>query len=124
MQVCVEGSMFQDVMVFLKDLDSSWNSHDLERILSHYSEDYMLVSPVVKRVLGIEDGTLVGKEAVRKWWRRVLDKVPDLKFSIIDIAENINSIAMVFKSSHNNKNVVSIFYFNDEGKIIKEYFYE
>jgi hypothetical protein len=116
--------MTMNTKQFLADVIDSWNSHDLEKILSHYSDDFELTSPGIKNILGIDSGTLKDKTNVRKWWRRVLDKVPDLRFELIDIAESADSIAMIYKSSHNNKIVASIFHFNEDEKIKKEIFYQ
>ncbi len=98
----------------------SWNSHDLERILSHYSEDFELTSPLIRQALNIETGMIKGKERVREWWRSVLNKVPDIHFEFVDIAESVECKALIQRSSHNNKNVVSIFWINDDDLIEKE----
>ena len=103
---------------------NAWNSHDLENILSHYRDDFELNSPIIKKVLNIESGTLIGKEAVRGWWRQCLNKIPDLTFEFIDVAESTDgSIALIQRSSHNNKHVVSIFYIDENNKIYKEIYY-
>lgn len=40
----------------------SWNSHDLDRILSHYSDDFEMSAPFIIRILGESSGVLKGKE--------------------------------------------------------------
>ena len=49
---------------FARDWIDSWNSHDLERILSHYSDQFEMSSPVIIQVAGEPSGTLKGKDAV------------------------------------------------------------
>ncbi|MFN4352761.1 MAG: nuclear transport factor 2 family protein [Hylemonella sp.] len=49
---------------FSKEWIESWNSHDLDRILSHYSEDFTLSSPYIAQIAGVSSGSLTGKEAV------------------------------------------------------------
>lgn len=105
---------------FAMEIVEAWNSHDLERILSHYSDDFELTSPLIKKVLEIDDGTIKGKKQVRDWWRSILARAPNLHFEFVDVAESVDCKALVQKSSHNNKNVVSVYWFNEEGKIRKE----
>jgi ketosteroid isomerase-like protein len=113
-----------NLIEFSHDLLAAWNAHDLDVIMDHYSDDFEITSPVIKSVLGIEDGTISGKENVRIWWRRVLDKVPDLKFTFHDTALTADgSMLLMYKSSHNGKTVASAFHFNDKGQIKREIFY-
>jgi hypothetical protein len=58
-----------------------------------------LTSPLIKERLGVENGTIKGKGGVGKWWKRVLDKIPDLKTEFIAFAESIDSVVLVQKIS-------------------------
>jgi len=49
---------------FATDWIASWNAHDLDRILSHYTDDFEMSSPVIIKVADESSGTLKGKEAV------------------------------------------------------------
>ena len=111
----------QDFSVrFLDD----WNSHDLDRIMSHYSEDFVITSPIIQSRLGINDGTIKGKENVRKWWERALTVVPDLTFTFHDTAiASDGTLLLMYHSSHNGKTIASAFTFNDEGLICREFYY-
>lgn len=117
--------MLPDLKIFFQELIQSWNSHDLDSILSHYSDDMELTSPIIRSRLNISNGTLKGKEKVREWWKRVLNKIPDFKLNFIDFAiANDDTVAFIQKSSHNQKYVVSIFNFNENGKICKEKYFD
>ena len=50
--------------VFAADWIDSWNSHDLSRILSHYSEDIEMSSPVIVEVVG----SCLAPSKARKQW--------------------------------------------------------
>jgi len=50
---------------FASEWIESWNSHDLDRILSHYSDNFEFTTPMIKVKLGFEAGTLKGKEVIR-----------------------------------------------------------
>ncbi len=49
---------------FARDWIDSWNSHDLDRILAHYSDQFEMSSPVIIQIAGEPSGTLNGKEAI------------------------------------------------------------
>ena len=53
---------------FAADWIESWNAHDLDRILAHYSDDFEMSSPYIITVAGEPSGTLRGEEAVRAYW--------------------------------------------------------
>jgi ketosteroid isomerase-like protein len=51
---------------FAADWIESWNSHDLGRILSHYTDDFEMSSPLIVQLAGQPSGKLKGKEAIRR----------------------------------------------------------
>ena len=62
-----EKIMKPDPQRFAADWIEAWNSHDLDKILSHYSEDFEITTPMIKVVMGVETGTLRGKESIRRY---------------------------------------------------------
>lgn len=115
--------MRNDAKEFARDLVAAWNSHDLDRILAHYSEDFELTSPVLKRVRGLEDGTLRGKNAVREWWRHALDKVPELRIELVGMSSGVDSAAMTQRITGVDGLGVSFFRFAQDGRIEREIFH-
>lgn len=103
---------------FADEWISAWNSHDLELILNHYSDDIEVTTPMIKMAAGIESGTLKGKDAVADYWRKALSKIPDLHFELIAVTECIHSIALYYKSVM-DKMCIEVMFFNDEGKVYK-----
>lgn len=84
----------EDAKQFADHWISAWNKHDLEEILSHYTDDFEMTTPMIQRVLGIESGTLKGKAAIGDYWRAALKRIPDLKFSIIEVTSGVNSVSI------------------------------
>lgn len=103
---------------FAKDWIDSWNSHNLDDILSHYSEDIEVTTPMIKLAGGIDSGTLKGKEAVGEYWKKALTKIPDLKFELIDVTESVESVALYYKSVMNKK-AIEVMFFDKNGKVNK-----
>lgn len=87
----------QFVQDFAAEWIAAWNSHDLERILAHYSEDFRMSSPVIRKVMGEPSGTLAGKAAVRTYWARALAANPGLKFRLVEALGGVDSITIVYE---------------------------
>jgi ketosteroid isomerase-like protein len=101
---------------FAKDWIASWNSHDMQDILSHYSDDIEITTPMIKMAAGIESGSLKGKEAVAAYWNKALERIPDLHFELVDVTQGVNSVALYYKSVM-NKMCVEVMFFNEQGKV-------
>ena len=79
----------------------AWNAHDLERILSHYSDDVVFVSPFAVEIAGRADGRLEGKEALRAYFGAALERFPDLKFEPIALMTGLDSLVLHYRSVQN-----------------------
>jgi hypothetical protein len=103
---------------FAKEWINSWNSHNLEDILNHYSDDIEITTPMIRLAAGGSTGSLKGKEAVKDYWAKALQKIPDLYFELIDVTEGVDSVALYYKSVMNKK-AVEVMFFNEAGKVNK-----
>jgi len=101
---------------FVREWIEGWNAHDLERVLAHYADDFEMTSPLIVQRLGIADGKLKGKEAVRRYWSQGLASMPDLHFNLIDVIVGVNSVAIVYESQTMSRTVVEYIQF-DERKL-------
>ena len=103
---------------FAKEWIESWNSHDLEDIMKHYSEDIEITTPMLKLAAGIESGSLRGKEQVRAYWQKALTKIPDLHFELVEVTSGIDSVALYYKSVM-NKMAIEVMFFNENRLVNK-----
>ncbi|MFH6991327.1 nuclear transport factor 2 family protein [Flavobacterium sp. FlaQc-48] len=103
---------------FANEWIESWNSHDLEDIMKHYSDDLEITTPMIKLAGGIESGSLQGKEQVKAYWQKALIKIPDLHFELIEVTSGVNSVALYYKSVM-NKRAVEVMFFNENGLVNK-----
>lgn len=111
-------SPLMDAKAFAQKWISSWNSHDLADILRHYSEDIEVTTPMIKMATGMENGTLKGKDKVAAYWGKALEKLPDLKFELIDVTAGVDSIALYYKSVM-NKMSIEVMFFDKNGLVNK-----
>ena len=105
---------------FAEEWIAAWNSHDMEAILQHYAEDIEITTPMIKLAGGMESASLKGKESVRKYWEKALEKIPDLHFELYEVTTGVNSIALYYKSVM-NKNAIEVMFF-DEGEKVNKMF--
>jgi len=75
---------------------ASWNSHDLDRIMTHYEDAIELTSPVAAQLLGTPDGKVAGKANLRAYFQRGLEAYPDLHFQLEDVLWGINSVLLYY----------------------------
>lgn len=102
---------------FAADWVAAWNDHDLDRILSHYADDFVMTSPVIIQ-LGFEDsGMLRGKAAVGAYWRKALQLIPDLHFELLDILVGVGSITLYYQGARGR--AAEVFHFGADGKVIR-----
>lgn len=105
---------------FAAEWIDAWNSHDIERVLAHYTEDFEMTSPFIARLAGEPSGTLRGKAAVGKYWRHALTMIPDLKFELIAILTGVNSITLHYKGAQ-DRLAAEVFHFDPSGKVVRAF---
>jgi ketosteroid isomerase-like protein len=86
-----------------------WNSHDLDRIMSHYSDDFEMTSPLIIQLKLDESGTLKGKNAVRDYWQKGLSMSPELHFELIDVFTGVNSLTLYYRR-HTGKTAAEVLF--------------
>jgi len=84
---------------FAMEWVQAWNSHDLERVLSHYDDSVILISPRARLVLGVDYGAVRGKPALRDYIKRALERVPDLTFTLDRVFSGVNSVVIEFHTN-------------------------
>lgn len=107
----------EEAQQFANEWMQAWNSHNIEAILSHYTEDFEIESPLAKKRFPESGGILKGKQAVRKYWNMGLERNPNLEFEIIDVLFGVRSLSIYYLSKSSNKRVIETMTFNDYGKV-------
>jgi nitronate monooxygenase len=89
----------------------AWNAHDLDRVLSHYTDDVVFRSPFIA-ALGVEEsGVLVGKEPLRAYWTLGLERFPDLHFEPIRELFGVGGVTLHYRSD--TRRVAEVLEVND-----------
>jgi hypothetical protein len=105
---------------FANDWIDSWNSHDLGRVLSHYSDTFEMSSPYIAQIAGEPSGILKGKAAVGGYWAKALQIIPDLRFESLSVLVGVDSITLYYKSA-GGRLAAEVFHFDADKKVAKAY---
>jgi len=92
-----------DAKEFARDWVDAWNSHDLERILSHYSSDVVLISPVAAKLTGEASGMVRGKDALRNYFQKGLELFPNLQFTLVDVMQGLSSVVLYYENQRGTR---------------------
>ena len=108
---------------FAKHFAAQWvnsrNSHNLETILAHYSEDFTIETPMTLKLVPESKGLITGKAAIRSYWTIGLEKIPDLEFEILNVLTGINSLTIYYVNKATQRKSTESMFFNAEGKVNK-----
>jgi len=83
---------------FARDWIAAWNSHNLDRILSHYASNVVLSSPAAAKLLKEQSGTVTGIVGLRSYFQLGLDAFPNLRFDLIDVLVGVSSVVLLFNN--------------------------
>jgi ketosteroid isomerase-like protein len=75
----------------------AWNTHDLDRVLAHYAEDFEMSSPFIAEMAGEKSCRLRGKPAVRAYWAKALQLIPDLRFDLLEVLTGVDSLVIRYR---------------------------
>lgn len=101
-----------------EDWIDAWNSHDIDRIMSHYAEDIEFTSPVIVQLLGDESGQLRGQENLKSYFLKGLAAYPKLKFELIEVLSGISSI-VIYYINHRQTHTAEYMEISTSGKVTR-----
>jgi len=97
----------------------AWNAHDLDAILSHYTDDFEMSSPIIVSAMNEPSGRLKGKQIIREYWAGALKKYPTLHFEIQQVLTGAGSVTLVYNGVRGIS--AEVFLFNEVGKVYAAY---
>lgn len=87
-----------DYEAFATAWEAAWNSHDLDRILAHYSNDVVFRSQKAMSLVG--QGELHGRAALRAYWSQALTAQPNLSFVVVEVFKGHGMMALTYQNQH------------------------
>ena len=102
---------------FAQEWVNAWNAHNLDLVLEHYEEDFVLQSPMITTITGDPSGRLLGKTAVRSYWSAALQRLPSLHFDLLDVLLGADCVTLYYRGHRGL--VAETFFFNDGAKVVQ-----
>jgi predicted ester cyclase len=102
---------------FAQEWVDAWNSQDLERILDHYDEEVILISPVALKLLSNGDGVVRGKSALREYFVRGLQAFPNRRFDLIDVLWGVENVVAYYTNNVRGSKSAEVMQLSAAGKI-------
>ena len=103
---------------FADEWIAAWNAHDLSRVLSHYEDDFEMASPLIVEVAGEPSGVLRGKTDVGAYWKKALERSPDLRFEKLGVFVGARGLAIHFRNQ-NGRLSVETFEIGERGLVTR-----
>lgn len=100
---------------FADEWIAAWNSHDLERILAHYEDDFEMSSPIIATLAGEPSGKLQGKAAIGAYWSKALKNAPDLRFELLTALAGVDSVTVYYRGHRGLS--AEVLHFGPNGKV-------
>jgi hypothetical protein len=105
-----------DANGFAAQWAEEWNSHDLEALLSHFSDDVLWTSPVAAQIVEGSDGVLRGKVALRAYYAEGLRRTPELHFEVVGVYQGVNVLVINYRNQRGAL-VNEVLSFDDAGLV-------
>jgi len=104
---------------FAAEWIAAWNSHDLDRILAHYADDFEFSSPFIIKVVGESSGILRGKKAVAAYWAKALAGNATLAFTADTVLWGVNSLVIHYCRQPGGRLASEWFEFGADGAVVR-----
>lgn len=103
---------------FAREWIEAWNARDVERVLSHYTDDFEMSSPFIITIGGEASGTLRGKASVGAYWRTALQRHPDLYFELLEVFVGASSLVIFYKAIE-GKRATEVLLLDEQGQVFR-----
>ena len=100
---------------YAADWIEDWNSHEIDRILSHYAENACFRSPMAEKRTGY--GLVTGLDNLRAYWSPVFSLRPNLWFTLDRVFHGFETLALSYHDEL-DRSVIETLTFDKHGKVI------
>ncbi len=101
---------------FASEWAEHWNSHDLDGLMSHFSDDVLWTSPVAAQIVEGSDGVLRGKAVLRAYYAEGLRLTPELHFEVLGVYQGVTTMVINYRNQRGAL-VNEVLNFDDAGLV-------
>lgn len=87
-----------DAEAFAEEWARSWNEHDVEGVMKHFSDCIVFTSPHAAQLIPGSDGVVRGRDSLRHYWKTGLQRVPDLHFEVLAVYAGVDTIVINYRN--------------------------
>lgn len=109
----------EEARQFAEEWCAAWNSHDLDRIMAHFTDDFIMETPLAAQLVPESEGIVKGKDAVRAYWTIGLQKNADLFFEVQEVLTGVNGITIYYRNTTRTRNVAEVLWLNAAQKVYR-----
>ncbi|MBM3660005.1 MAG: nuclear transport factor 2 family protein [Actinobacteria bacterium] len=109
-------SSLPDPHEFADEWIAAWNSHDLDRILSHYAADAVVRTPLAAVRVPESGGVVRGHAALRAYWGPALEAQADLRFTLLEAMPTVDGVTILYRN-HRGQLVAETVLWGDDGLV-------
>jgi len=102
---------------FAQEWVDAWNAHDIDGVLAHFADDAEFSSPVAAQLLPGTGGVLRGKAAIRAYWAVGIERIPDLRFEVVDVYTGVDLIVINYRN-HTGGLVNEVLHLGADGLVV------
>ena len=106
-----------EILKFSRDWVRAWNQHNIDEIMNHYQDDFILSSPAIVQLFGEQSGVLQGKSNIKPYWEKALELYPDLNFEIDSVLLGVDIVTINYMGVTGR--TAESFWFGTTGKVSK-----
>ena len=80
-----------------QDWIKAWNDRNLDALVTPFSDDIELTSPMVVKLFKLPMGTIKGKDMLREYFSKGLEAYADFKFESLAIFAGMDSVMLQYR---------------------------
>jgi ketosteroid isomerase-like protein len=103
---------------FARRYYAAWNARDLDAILALYAEDIEFSSPYIAALGFSPDGVIHGKQILRLYFEKALERTPELKFAPESLCVGARGHTLIYRN-HRGERAAEVHELDAAGLIIR-----
>lgn len=97
----------------------AWNAQDPERVVAHFANNVIVVSPLLEQLRPKSKGVIAGKREVLDYYREGLAAVGEVHFELVEVCASVTEVVIVYRNQRGVLVTESLEYDGDEVIVVR-----